>query len=295
MDNTMTIKYMGTAAAEGWPALFCNCESCKKAQALGGKNIRTRSQVLVNDDLLVDFPADTYMHMLYRGFDLPAINHLLITHTHQDHLYIEELEMRYKWFANDVKGVLHLYGNDALVKKFDTVYKTNGGKPDPEHGMYGVVDCTELTEFETVKIGNYNVTAMLAAHAKTEKCFIYLIETPEKTLLYGNDTGYFPEATWEFLERHTNGSADGTVSGKKIDMVSMDCTCLRFKEGTNHMGLEDNLEVRETLKARGCVHENTVYVSTHFSHNGQMSHDEIEAYMEPHGFIVAYDGMVVSI
>ena len=49
----MKIKYLGTAAAEAFPAIFCNCKYCEEARELGGKNIRTRSQSLVNDDLLI--------------------------------------------------------------------------------------------------------------------------------------------------------------------------------------------------------------------------------------------------
>ena len=33
----MKLQYLGTAAAEGWPALFCNCSACIKAKELGGK------------------------------------------------------------------------------------------------------------------------------------------------------------------------------------------------------------------------------------------------------------------
>ena len=40
----MEILYLGTAAAEGWPALFCGCEICKRARAAGGKELRTRTQ-----------------------------------------------------------------------------------------------------------------------------------------------------------------------------------------------------------------------------------------------------------
>ncbi|HBN84914.1 MAG TPA: hypothetical protein DDZ89_13850, partial [Clostridiales bacterium] len=76
----MRFKYLGTAAAEGWPAMFCQCEACKKARKAGGKNIRTRSQAVVDDKLLIDFPADTYMHVLYQGLDLANIQHCLITH-----------------------------------------------------------------------------------------------------------------------------------------------------------------------------------------------------------------------
>ncbi len=38
----MKLTYLGTAAAEGWPAVFCNCPCCRQARVLGGKDIRTR-------------------------------------------------------------------------------------------------------------------------------------------------------------------------------------------------------------------------------------------------------------
>ena len=53
----MKIKFLGTAAAEAYPAMFCDCENCKKAESLGGKNIRTRSQALIENDMLIDFPS----------------------------------------------------------------------------------------------------------------------------------------------------------------------------------------------------------------------------------------------
>mgnify|MGYP003538011910 CR=1 FL=1 len=65
----MKLQYLGTAAAEGIPAIFCDCENCRKSREAGGKNIRTRSQALIDDELLIDFPADTYMHFL--NFEMP--------------------------------------------------------------------------------------------------------------------------------------------------------------------------------------------------------------------------------
>ena len=50
----MKLTYLGTAAAEGWPAAFCNCDGCRAARRLGGRNIRTRSQALVDDALLLE-------------------------------------------------------------------------------------------------------------------------------------------------------------------------------------------------------------------------------------------------
>lgn len=42
----MKITYYGTAAGEAWPGVFCRCELCEKARALGGRNIRTRSRAV---------------------------------------------------------------------------------------------------------------------------------------------------------------------------------------------------------------------------------------------------------
>lgn len=87
----MRLKYLGTAAAEGWPALFCRCEACERARVLGGKNIRTRSQAIIDDRLLIDFCSDTYMHVLEQHVPLENIRHVLITHSHNDHLYVSDL------------------------------------------------------------------------------------------------------------------------------------------------------------------------------------------------------------
>ncbi len=45
----MKLQYLGTAAAEGWPALFCDCYSCRRARIAGGRNIRTRSQAMLGE------------------------------------------------------------------------------------------------------------------------------------------------------------------------------------------------------------------------------------------------------
>ena len=59
-ESVMEIQYLGTAAAEGLPALFCDCEICRKARNTGGKEVRTRTQSIVDGKILIDFPPDTY-------------------------------------------------------------------------------------------------------------------------------------------------------------------------------------------------------------------------------------------
>ena len=72
----MKITFYGTAAGEGWPGVFCHCQLCQDARRLKGKNIRTRSQTLVNEDLLLDLPPDNQLHSIQYGLDLSKIvNH----------------------------------------------------------------------------------------------------------------------------------------------------------------------------------------------------------------------------
>ena len=82
----MKLTYLGTAAAEAVPAIFCNCDICNEARKLGGKNIRTRSQALINDDLLIDFGPDTYSNSLRFDYNMTNLAHVIITHPHEDHL-----------------------------------------------------------------------------------------------------------------------------------------------------------------------------------------------------------------
>ena len=49
----MKIKYLGTAAYEGVPSLFCDCEVCRKSAAAGGKNVRTQTQALIDGTMML--------------------------------------------------------------------------------------------------------------------------------------------------------------------------------------------------------------------------------------------------
>ena len=60
----MKINYLGTGAAERIPGIFCNCKLCKYAREKKGREIRTQTQLIIDDVLLIDFPGDSYLHLL---------------------------------------------------------------------------------------------------------------------------------------------------------------------------------------------------------------------------------------
>lgn len=276
----MKLTYFGTAAAEGWPGLYCNCEGCIRARKLKGKNIRTRSQALINEDLLLDFPPDTYMHVLNYGLDLNKVKSLLITHAHEDHLYVEDLANRQDGYCPvRAPHILEVYGNDAVKAKYDECAAIPYNKSLPQ-----VVAINEITEYKSCEIGGYTVYPMLADHNQNEKCFIYLIvDSTGKTLLYAHDTGYLRDDVWEFLK------------GFKLDAVSLDCNHGKEEASRNHMGMDCCKRVKERLIAEGYTKDDTIFVLNHFSHNCRyLDHDEIVRAASPYGFLVSYDGFSVE-
>ena len=114
----MKIKIFGTAAAEGFPAMFCECEHCNRARKSGGGNLRTRSQALVDDTLLIDFGPDTLSHTLYGGLDLTKVTDLLITHNHCDHLLTNDFENRKDGYCQiKNKKPLNIYATTPAIEK----------------------------------------------------------------------------------------------------------------------------------------------------------------------------------
>lgn len=269
----MKLTYLGTAAAEGFPAIFCNCKYCKEARALGGKNIRTRSQSLVNDDLLIDFPADTYHHFLENGIEGDKIKYLIVTHSHSDHLYPRDLFNRHGCYAHDMRApVLDVFCNAASAERF-------GG------GM-GNVNIHIIKAFDFVEFGPYKVTALPARHAAGTEALNYIIESEGKTILYAHDTGYFLDETFDYIEKNHF----------RFDFVSLDCTNvdLPIADTGSHMGFPNIGRVLEKLASFGAVDERTVKCVNHFSHNGNPLHDHICERAAEYGYLASYDGYQIE-
>lgn len=280
----MKVQFLGTAAAEGVPAIFCQCETCKKSREAGGRSIRRRSGCVINDTIMIDFPPDVYPLSLELGLDLCEITDVFITHSHADHFTPSEILLRmpgcYAVFEHEV-APLNLYGNeetkqiyrDAMVREFNC------------HEV-DFIHYHDIEYFVPRKISNgLSFTYLPAHHKLDEKAGIFLIEEEGSghRFLYGHDTGWFPDATWKFLEE------------KKLNCISLDCTNCGNYDGGQHMGLPNVLETVKQLKILGCVDTTTHVIVNHFSHNGKSTYDEMCALANPHHITVSYDGMIVTV
>ncbi|MBC7330306.1 MBL fold metallo-hydrolase [bacterium] len=271
----MRITFLGTAAAEGWPAVFCECSACQRARERGGRNIRTRTSALINDELLIDFPPDTFSHALNNGLFLSKVKYLLITHSHQDHFYPEDLAMRKPPFAHlESEKMLRIFANETVVERIKR-YRLEGKET--------MIETKILHPFDEVEIEGYRVKALRADHQLGEECLIYLIKSEGKTILWGTDSGFFPEDTWDAL------------LSERLGVAILDTTSGPHSTPSYHMGIPEVVKTKERMLKEGIADDKTIFISTHFSHNGGLLHEELERTLEPFGIMPAYDGFQIEI
>jgi len=276
-DTCLKLLFLGTAAAEGFPNPFCHCEVCYRARQLGGRNIRSRTSVLIDDELKVDFPPDTFYHSIRYKLDMSQIKDLLLTHSHYDHFHPGDLYNRIEGFAHGISHPLHIYGNDLTIKGLRDVLPHE--EEDRRFAYHRVMPFKEVIT-QTAK-----VTPLLADHDPMETCLLYVIEKDGKRLLYGNDTGWFPEETWAWLKEI------------KIDAAILDCTggFNSNNQSRNHMCIETVIEVQRVLQQENILNAGGQVFATHFSHNSKLLYEEFVVAFERYGIKVAYDGMVIHI
>ncbi|OCN02574.1 hypothetical protein A7X67_05475 [Clostridium sp. W14A] len=279
----MELQYLGTAAAEGIPALFCQCPLCRAARRLKGKEIRGRSGLVVDGRLMIDFPPDILSYAVRFDLDLAKIKFLVVTHSHTDHFAPADLVLRLPGCycsITDGEPAIRVYGNSEVLRLTRRALRA---EYQTDHVDF--MSTNLLKAFCKEQLDSYEVTPLPAAHKPDEEAFIYLLQKCGVSLLYAHDTGFFRPDVFEYLKK----------SKVRLDMVSLDCTCCAAKEGTAHMGLPDDLEVLKTLRSFGAVTSETKCVINHFSHNGGMTHAQLEREAKKHHFIAAYDGMKISL
>ena len=125
---------------------------------------------------------------------------------------------------------MYIYGSDKAI---------NGC-------LNGIVDLTPdrfnlsiLIPFVTITTSSgAKITPLIANHEKWEMCYIYFIEKNGKTLLYGHDSGYYGDLTWNWLEN------------KKIDLIVLECTYgYRQNDKTNnHMSIETVINMKQKFR-----------------------------------------------
>ncbi len=280
----MQVTFLGTAAAEGIPALWCTCDYCAAARRERGRSLRRRSALLVDRRLLVDCGPDLVDSATQLGLDLSPVRTLLITHDHEDHLYLPSLAIRREGFC-------------ATPLPTMDVYSSTSGRAQilsEPHGQSALrIQMHEVKAFQSFFADGYRVDALRAVHGTPgmDPLFFAIAEGDDgPQILYAHDTGPFPDDTWAYLDRPTGGRRFS------FDFVSLDCTFgVTDHPPSLHMGIHEVLQHRDRLADRGLLKPGARVFANHFSHNGTPAYPELARRLEGTGVEPSYDGLAVDL
>ncbi|MGN0806344.1 MAG: MBL fold metallo-hydrolase [Candidatus Coproplasma sp.] len=278
----MKITFLGTAASEGVPAMFCSCKYCQDIRKRGAEEFRTRTQVLIDGDLSIDFPPEAYIHSLNFGVDLSALKYLIVTHSHMDHFYAHDFVLRGYKYARLEEDMLSIYGNEEVAKVFGECTRRELKAEVASHVKMNVIK-----PYRRLLVGDYKIITLPAMHGTKEEALLYYVEKGGKGYLHLYDTGDLSDEAIDFLAKNN----------AKADAVAFDCTFLDapYEKGRRHMCVEGDVDLANRLERAGITGANTVKIITHFSHNAYPVRERIEAVEKQYGLVAAYDGFSIDI
>ena len=199
---------MGTGAGELWPSAFCNCEACMQGIRESGKRVRIGSCLLIDRSYLIDVPPNLGLAAVQRGVSLANVTHIFMTHSHQDHFDPCVLAATGRGTGSPLK----IYVTKRLSRLLPFYQQFNRFfDPQKLNLEINVIKPFDRVQKEDAGIV---VTALLANHDTTggEEPLIFIFERHGKTTLYACDTGWFPDKTWQEIEKHL------------YDAVVLECT-----------------------------------------------------------------------
>lgn len=285
---SMKITFLGTGADTAYPLPFCLCPNCKKARELGGKNLRKRSSIVINNDLLIDLGPDTMSSSFLHSVNISNIRCWLQTHSHADHFDPAHLSTRITEYAVVDVPPLNLYASELTLQKMSEMLRSIGYINDiQDHKEQKRLNLKVniIKPNQTVLFGSYEVTGFKTNHDNTIESLVYAVKENDKTVLYATDTDDLPEETWKGI--HNNNL--------EFDLVVLDHTYGPNINGGGHLNAIAFEKHIKMMKELGMLKETAQIFATHISHEGNPIHHELETYAREHGYNVAYDGLIINV
>ena len=284
----MQATFLGTAASEGYPDAFCGCANCERARALGGPNLRKRSSLLINDDLLIDLGPDVMAASLMHGVSLARLHYCLQTHEHADHLDPSHFLSRSPSSGvHDAPRLAFYASQGALDLVFAGVGKHEAVDELRATGTSAALNLSvqAVAPFQTFVVGPYRVTSVRANHDSRIDAMLYVIERKGRTLFYGTDTGPIPTETWDALR----------AGAYRFDVVILDHTFGLQPRRSGHCNREEFLEQIARMRELHLLADGARIFAQHLAHHSNPAHEELDAIAAEDGYTPAYDGLVVAV
>lgn len=291
----MHLTFLGTGACTSVPLAFCSCASCEAARRIGGKNLRRRTSLLVNDDLLIDLGPDTVFAAAQYGKDLRRVRTILTTHAHSDHYDPSHLNTRLREYGCQAPAPLEIIASPASLKKMaDYIEREEAGtRLDTAEGLANLrMTARTCAAGETFVCGRYTVTAIQSRHDPSVDSRLYVVDDGRAVLLYATDSPALDDAQWEAL----------AALGKSFTCAVFDHTYGPLLPDTgprrarpDHMTAHDVARAAELLHVHGLLAPDGQVWATHFSHEGTPVHEELDAFARQNGYAAAWDGLELDL
>ena len=294
----MQIKFLGTSAGWPLPRLGCKCELCTSGNP---KDTRTRTQLLVNDSILLDAGPDTYRHLLSlnspprrsvipvkagiainssedrilnqvendkkgkvendKGVDPTKIKAVLISHAHLDHI-------------QGFWDLTHIYNGYKPIEVFVTLPVLNEiRKFISIHGQnlkINVVKPNQPFVIDNIKIEYFPVI-----HGKAPAFGIKLKES--KIFIYITDFRKILPSQEKTIKHADCWAIDGSTLGK-------------IGQGPGHISIQDGIVLTQKYKIK-----NTFFI--HIGHKTG-THKFLDNYLQSNAgpnLHIAYDGLEINV
>ena len=277
----MKILFAGTAAATSCPLAFCNCAACRAGRKNGGKDLRRRSSVLIDDMLLIDMGPDLMSASFDFGFDTAAIRYLLQTHSHSDHFDAGHFITRIADYATEGLTHMTICASEECARHMSEKLDREECGATLMEGQWRDrlgVDLRLMKHGDRVSLGEYEIVAVESAHDTADGSLMYIIRKGESAFLYACDTPLLTEKAWKLIEN----------LGFPINAAACDQTYGPGTPGGGHMYADQTAEFAARLRG-------TKVYATHISHEGTPPHAELEKWTRKRGYEVAYDGLTIEI
>ncbi len=283
--------FLGTGAAEALPAMFCRCPCCERARERGGRELRTRSALRLDARHQIDFGPDSHQQALANRIDFLELEHLLVTHSHDDHFDLFQLMTRGCAVPESPRPVdIHIQREGARWAIELLAHKI--GSRRSLDAMLDTYRFAPLDYFQEFRAGELEVAALRANHAgfgPGERGLNYLVRLPGgRSLLYAVDTGWYEEETWEYL------------SGRRADIVVIEATfggrTDRGEFPDEHLDALSAMRALERMAAMGFIDGSSSVYATHINHKHELGHEGLQAAFDrgPVKVTVAWDGLRIT-
>lgn len=291
-----SLMFLGTAAAEGIPNPLCGCKVCQNARKVGARELRLRSLFRINKRVQIDFGPDVLAASMKHSLDMTELKHILITHTHSDHLCLSELLLR-EMVYGDAEEKINIYlsqsGHQWVMEQLKAFRMGESNFADSPVIKDKMVEFVPLEYYKEYEIENMKVVPLKGAHygfGINENSNNYFITLEDgRRLFYGVDTGYPLDETIEYLKE------------KHIDLLIIECTFAgeirKEDKPFGHLDLISLIKVLEVFYANGTVNSNTKVYLTHINHKHHLTHALLEKEVKKYSkfqMIVAYDGLIID-